>query len=182
MTAHYSHLDLLEAEAIHIFREAAAQFRKPVLLYSIGKDSTVLLHLARKAEQHGEVPVGAVLVREGEVMGEGWNRPIGSNDPTAHAEIVALREASAAVGNYRLPGSTLYVTLEPCTMCAGAIIHARVARVVFGASDPKGGAAGSVFSVLGTKRLNHRVAVEGGLLEAECGNLLREFFRSRRRE
>ncbi len=138
------------------------------------------LALAHEAECHGEVPVGAVLIRDGEVLGEGWNRPIGTSDPTAHAEIVALRRAAAAVGNYRLPDSTLYVTLEPCVMCAGAIIHARVARVVFGAFDPKGGAAGSVFDILGTERLNHRVAVEGGLLAEESGELLRSFFRRKR--
>ncbi len=138
------------------------------------------LELARDAECHREVPVGAVLVQEGVVVGEGWNRPISACDPTAHAEVVALRSAASAVGNYRLPGTTLYVTLEPCAMCAGAIIHARMARVVFGARDPKGGAAGSVFALLGTERLNHRVEVEGGVLEQECGELLRNFFRRRR--
>lgn len=151
---------------------------------SVGEESSYwmrrALHLARRAEAEGEVPVGAVLVRDGKVLGEGWNCPIGSSDPTAHAEIVALRNAAASVDNYRLPGSVLYVTLEPCVMCAGAIIHARVARVVFGARDPKGGAAGSVFEVLGTDRLNHRVMVEGGVLEGECGELLRAFFRRRR--
>jgi len=151
---------------------------------SVGEESSYwmrrALDLARKAEQEGEVPVGAVLVRGEEVLGEGWNCPIGRSDPTAHAEIVALRNAAASVGNYRLPGSILYVTLEPCVMCAGAIIHARVERVVFGARDPKGGAAGSVFEVLGTERLNHRVTVEGGVLEGECGELLRAFFRRRR--
>ncbi len=139
------------------------------------------LSLAREAEQRGEVPVGAVLIRDGQVVGEGWNRPISDCDPTAHAEIIALRQAAVATGNYRLPNTTLYVTLEPCAMCAGALIHARVARVVFGASDPKGGAAGSVFDVLGTDRLNHRVMVEGGLLAAECGELLRSFFRRKRK-
>jgi len=151
---------------------------------SVGEENSYwmrrALHLARRAEAEGEVPVGAVLVRGGEVLGEGGNCPIGSSDPTAHAEIVALRNAAASVGNYRLPGSVLYVTLEPCVMCAGAIIHARVARVVFGARDRKGGAAGGVFDVLGTDRLNHRVMVEGGVLEGECGELLRAFFRRRR--
>lgn len=139
------------------------------------------VELARRAEQEGEVPVGAVLVGgDGTVLAEGWNRPIGGHDPTAHAEIVALREAAQRLGNYRLLDSTLYVTLEPCVMCAGAIIHARVARVVFGAWDPKGGAAGSVFCVLGTDCLNHRVQVDGGLLADECGAQLRDFFRKRR--
>jgi tRNA(adenine34) deaminase len=139
------------------------------------------LELARSAEQEGEVPVGALLVRDGEIIGEGWNRPIASNDPSAHAEIRVLRDAGERVGNYRLPGSTLYVTLEPCVMCAGAIIHARVERLVFGAFDPKGGAAGSVFDLLPSdERFNHRVECEGGVLEAECGELLRSFFRNRR--
>ena len=114
------------------------------------------------------------------MIGEGWNRPIGSHDPTAHAEIRALRAGATTIGNYRLPGTTLYVTLEPCVMCAGAIIHARVARVVYGAGDPKSGAAGSVFDVLTSGRLNHRVVVEGGVLEEESALLLREFFRRRR--
>lgn len=140
------------------------------------------LALARRAEAEGEVPVGAVLVREGEAIGEGWNRPIGSADPTAHAEILALRDAARRVGNYRLPGSILYVTLEPCVMCAGAIIHARVERLVFGAADPKGGAAGGRFELLPSdQRFNHRTACEGGLLAEECAELLRAFFRRRRR-
>ena len=138
------------------------------------------LELAQRAREEGEVPVGAVLVRDGHALGEGWNGPIGSNDPTAHAEIGALRDAAGRVGNYRLPGTTLYVTLEPCVMCAGAIIHARVARVVYGAPDPKGGAAGSVFEILGTARLNHQVICEGGVLGAECGGMLRDFFVARR--
>ncbi len=138
------------------------------------------LDLARRAEQEGEVPVGAVLVRDGEKIGEGWNRPISTCDPTAHAEIMALRSAAAAIGNYRLPDTTLYVTLEPCVMCAGAIIHARVAHVVFGALDPKSRVPGSFFSVLGTDQLNHRTAVTGEVLEQECSDLLRGFFRCRR--
>jgi len=138
------------------------------------------LELARRAEAEGEVPVGAVLATEHMIVGEGWNRPVHDHDPTAHAEIRALRDGAARLGNYRLPGTTLYVTLEPCVMCAGAIIHARVDRVVYGANDPKGGAAGSVFDVLGTDRLNHRVRLESGLLAKECGDLLREFFRARR--
>lgn len=137
--------------------------------------------LARRAEAEGEVPVGALLVLEDEVIGEGWNRPISSHDPTAHAEITALRAAGLRRQNYRLPGSTLYVTLEPCPMCAGAIVHARVRRVVFGATDPKGGAAGSVFDLLPSdQRFNHAVVVQGGVLEQETAELLRGFFRSRR--
>lgn len=139
------------------------------------------LVLAARAEAEGEVPVGAVLVRDGEVIGRGFNHPIGGCDPTAHAEVAALRDAAARVGNYRLPGTTLYVTLEPCPMCAGAIVHARVARVVYGARDPRGGAAGSVFDLLPSDaRFNHRVACDGGVLEAECAAPLRAFFRARR--
>ena len=139
------------------------------------------LRLAKSAEQAGEVPVGAVVVSDGEVVGEGWNQPIRQYDPTAHAEIMALRDAGRRLTNYRLPGTTLYVTLEPCAMCAGAIIHARINRVVFGASDPKGGAAGSVFDLLPSdQRFNHRVEVMGGVMAEECGDLLRAFFRSRR--
>jgi len=139
------------------------------------------LALARFAARKGEVPVGAVLVRDDQVIGRGWNQPITASDPTAHAEIVALRDAARAVGNYRLPDTTLYVTLEPCAMCAGALVHARVRRVVFGAPDPKGGAAGSVFDLLPSdERFNHRVEVDGGVLAEEGGELLRAFFRARR--
>ncbi|URX64727.1 tRNA adenosine(34) deaminase TadA [Luteibacter anthropi] len=133
---------------------------------------------ARDAE--GEVPVGAVLVLDGQVIGEGWNRNIGLNDPTAHAEIQALRAAGQAVSNYRFPGSTLYVTLEPCAMCAMAMVHARIGRVVFGATDPKTGAAGSVFDTLVSPLHNHRVTVEGGLCADVAGDMLRQFFRARR--
>jgi tRNA(adenine34) deaminase len=133
---------------------------------------------ARDAE--GEVPVGAVLVLNDEAVGEGWNRNIGTHDPTAHAEIEALRSAGRKLANYRIPGSTLYVTLEPCAMCAMAIVHARVARVVYGATDPKTGAAGSVFDTLVSERHNHRVTVEGGILADEASAMLREFFRARR--
>jgi tRNA(adenine34) deaminase len=139
------------------------------------------LVLAARAAEQGEVPVGAVLVNEGEIIGEGWNQPIGLHDPSAHAEMVALRDAASRVGNYRLPGSTLYVTLEPCVMCAGAIIHARVQRLVFGATDPKAGAVQSVYDVIAVPRLNHVVQWTGGVLDAECGQLLRDFFRARRR-
>ncbi len=139
------------------------------------------LELASYAEADGEVPVGALLVRDQAIVGEGWNRPIGLHDPTAHAEIIALRAAGQSDKNYRLPDTTLYVTLEPCPMCASAIIHARVARVVFGANDPKGGAAGSVFHLLPSdERFNHRVLVDGGVLAEACADQLRAFFRSRR--
>jgi tRNA(adenine34) deaminase len=122
-----------------------------------------------------------VLVRDGEIIGRGWNRPIAAADPTAHAEIEALRDAAARVGNYRLPGSVLYVTLEPCPMCAGAVVHARVERVVYGAADPKGGACGSVFDLLpANRRFNHATDCTGGLLEADCADRLRAFFRARR--
>lgn len=138
------------------------------------------LALAQCAAEAGEVPVGAVLVLGGEALGEGWNRPISACDPTAHAEIVALRAAAARLGNYRLVNSTLYVTLEPCAMCAGAMIQARVGRVVFGATDPRAGAAGSVFNVLQSELLNHRAALESGILAEDCGAILRDFFRARR--
>lgn len=139
------------------------------------------LYLAERAAEEGEVPVGAVLVIDGEVVGEGWNRPIAIQDPTAHAEVMALRDAASRLGNYRLCDSTLYVTLEPCPMCAGAIVHARVSRVVYAADDPKGGAAGSVFDLLPTdERFNHRVSVEGGLLQERSSEMLKEFFRHRR--
>lgn len=138
------------------------------------------LALAQRAAAVGEVPVGAVVVQGGEVLGEGWNQPIGASDPTAHAEIVALRAAAARIGNYRLVDSTLYVTLEPCPMCAGAMVHARVARVVYGAADPRAGAAGTAFDLLRSPVLNHRAEVTGGILAEECGTLLREFFRIRR--
>ncbi|RDH92322.1 MAG: tRNA adenosine(34) deaminase TadA [endosymbiont of Seepiophila jonesi] len=140
------------------------------------------LELAAQAETEGEVPVGAILVRDDKIIGQGWNRPIGHHDPTAHAEIMALRDAGRREENYRLPGSTLYVTLEPCPMCAGAIIHARVERVVYAARDPRSGAAGSVFNLLPSdQRFNHRVECEGGLLEVESGERLRQFFRLRRK-
>jgi len=138
------------------------------------------LLLARRAQAEGEVPVGAVVVREGDILGEGWNRPVAQHDPTAHAEIVALRAAAASLGNYRLVGCDLYVTLEPCLMCAGAMIHARINRLVFGAFDPRAGAAGSIVDAFSLPQLNHRVRVCGGVRQAECGDLLRGFFRARR--
>lgn len=139
------------------------------------------LTLAEQAAAAGEVPVGAVLVRADELIGAGWNRPIADHDPSAHAEILALRDAGRRLGNYRLPGTCLYVTLEPCPMCAGAIIQARVERVLFAAPDPKGGACGSVFDLLpADTRFNHRTECTGGLLSDESGKLLRDFFRLRR--
>jgi len=139
------------------------------------------LDLALRAEQEGEVPVGAVLVKDGQIIGEGWNQPIGSHDPTAHAEIQALRAGAQKLRNYRLPDSTLYVTLEPCPMCAGAIVHARVKRVVFGAYDPRSGAAGSVFDLLPSDvRFNHRTECEGGVEAEASARILKAFFRARR--
>jgi tRNA(adenine34) deaminase len=138
------------------------------------------LTLARQAEAAGEVPVGAVLVRASEIIAEGWNHPIGAHDPSAHAEMMALRAAGTRLQNYRLTDTTLYVTLEPCAMCAGAIVQARVARVVFGAADPKAGAAGSVFNLLASEKLNHRAEIAGGVLAEECAELLRRFFQQRR--
>lgn len=138
------------------------------------------LLLAKRAAEAGEVPVGAVVVKNGEVIGRGWNRNIGMNDPTAHAEIMAMREAGKAQANYRLPGCTLYATLEPCLMCAGAMIHARLERIVFAASDPKTGAAGGKFDLLSNPAHNHAPVVDGGCLANECSTLLRDFFRQRR--
>ena len=138
------------------------------------------LELAHQAQAEGEVPVGALLVKEDQILGEGWNAPIGEHDPTAHAEIRALRHAAKSLDNYRLLDTTLYVTLEPCVMCAGAIIHARVKRVVYGATDPKTGAAGSVFNILNSELHNHRVEITAGVLEQECGKLLKNFFQARR--
>jgi tRNA(adenine34) deaminase len=138
------------------------------------------LELARDAEAAGEVPVGAVIVRGNEIIGEGFNRPISQRDPTAHAEMIALRAAAALSDSYRLTGTTLYVTLEPCAMCAGAMVHARVSRLVYAAPDPRAGAAGSVFNVVRSPALNHRLDVDGGVLGEECGALLRNFFLARR--
>ena len=138
------------------------------------------LDLAERARSEGEVPVGAVLVMDDDCIGEGWNRPISAHDPTAHAEIAALRAGATRLGNYRLPGATLYVTLEPCAMCAGAIILARIKRLVYAAADPKAGAAGSVFNILQSSQLNHRVELASGILEKEAATLLQTFFRERR--
>jgi tRNA(adenine34) deaminase len=136
---------------------------------------------ARNADRVGEVPVGAVIVVEGSVVARAFNQPISTNDPTAHAEMVALREAARVAGNYRLSAATMYCTLEPCVMCAGAMIHARLARLVFGALDPKAGSAGSIYNVLSDPRLNHRVEVLPGVRQVECSALLRDFFSRRRK-
>jgi len=138
------------------------------------------LELAREAAGRGEVPVGAVLVKDGEIIAEASNHPIGLNDPSAHAEMLALRRGGEHLGNYRLPGTTLYVTLEPCPMCAGAMVHARVARLVFGAADPRTGAAGSVLNIADHSALNHRIAVVTGVCAEEAGRLLKDFFAARR--
>ncbi len=138
------------------------------------------LELAQQAGQSGEVPVGAVVVKDGEIIGRGSNAPIGRHDPSAHAEMLALRDAAQRIGNYRLVDCELYVTLEPCLMCAGAIFHARIVRVIYGASDPKTGAAGSVLNLFEEQRLNHHASVVGGVLAAECGDVLSQFFAARR--
>lgn len=137
---------------------------------------------AAEARAAGEVPVGAVIVKDGDVIATGFNRPISQSDPTHHAEIAALRAAATRLGNYRLPGCTLYVTLEPCAMCAGAMMHARIARVVFGASDPKTGACGSVLNLFAERRLNHHAELTGGVLADECGTMLSDFFAERRQQ
>ena len=139
------------------------------------------LALAEQAAARGEVPVGAIVVCDGAIVGRGGNSPIAASDPTAHAEIAALREAAAALGNYRLPGCELYVTLEPCAMCAGAVLHARLARLVYGARDPKTGACGSVVDLFAEPRLNHHTSVEGGVAADACAALLTRFFAQRRR-
>ena len=138
------------------------------------------LDQAHNAWALGEVPVGAVLVKDGQIVATGFNQPIGTHDPTAHAEIMALRAAASILGNYRLPGCELYVTLEPCAMCAGAMMHARLARVVFGASDPKTGACGSILNLFSQEQLNHHTEVVGGVLIDECSAMLKDFFAARR--
>ena len=140
------------------------------------------LALARSGASHDEVPVGAVVVMAGQIVGRGFNQPIGRHDPTAHAEVMALRDAASRLGNYRLPGATLYVTVEPCAMCAGAIQHARIGRVVFGAKEPKTGACGSVVDLFAEARLNHHAAVEGGFMAEESAALIASFFQRRRAE
>ena len=152
---------------------------------SLNTDQTYMrlaMQLANLAAQAGEVPVGAIIVKDGIVIGQGCNAPIGTHDPTAHAEIRALRDAAQQLGNYRLVDCTLYVTLEPCAMCAGAIQHARIARLVYGASDPKTGACGSVVNLMNEPKLNHHTAMTGGILAAECGAALSAFFSARRKK
>ena len=139
------------------------------------------LALAKQAAEAGEVPVGAVVVKDGAVVGRGYNRPVSGKDPTAHAEVMALRDAAERIGNYRLVDCELYVTLEPCAMCAGAIMHARVSRLVYGAADPKSGACGSVVDLFAENRLNHHATIVGGVMAAEAGSLLQDFFSARRR-
>lgn len=136
--------------------------------------------LALQAQAAGEVPVGAVVVHEGIIIGEGWNQPIGLHDPSAHAEMLALRAAATRLQNYRLTGTTLYVTLEPCAMCAGAMVHARVGRLVYAAPDPRAGAAGTIFNITQHAALNHRLVVQGGVMAEECSAMLKNFFQARR--
>lgn len=138
------------------------------------------IRLAQRAEQQGEVPVGAIVVRDNQCIAEGWNVPIGSHDPTAHAEVVAMRSAGVVMENYRLTDATLYVTLEPCVMCIGAMSHARIKRLVFGAYDPKRGAVCNALSLTDASFLNHRISWDGGVLETECSEMLRDFFKARR--
>jgi len=138
------------------------------------------LELAKRAEAEGEVPVGAIIVKNNEIVAEGWNRPIANHDPTAHAEIQVIRAAAETLANYRLPDTTLYVTLEPCLMCIGAITHARIKRVVYGATDPRAGAVQSIYTIADDRKLNHYIDVQGGMLADECSQLLRDFFRQRR--
>jgi tRNA(adenine34) deaminase len=138
------------------------------------------LALARRAEAAGEVPVGAIVVKDGQVVGEGWNHPISAADATSHAETEAIRAACKTLGNYRIPGTTLYVTLEPCVMCSGAILHARIGRVVYGAADPKTGACGSVVNLFAEAKLNHHAVVEAGVLAEESSRMLKTFFAGRR--
>ncbi len=143
---------------------------------------TLALELAREAEKMGEVPVGALVVKEGEIIGRGYNAPISGSDPTAHAEIRAMRDAAQQLGNYRLVDCTLYVTLEPCAMCSGAIQHARIARLVYGAADPKTGCCGSVINLMDEARLNHHCSMTGGVLADQCGTMLSDFFAARRKK
>lgn len=140
------------------------------------------LELAKRAWEQGEVPVGAVLVQSDNVIGEGWNRPIGQHDPTAHAEIMALRQGGKVLENYRLLDTTLYVTLEPCVMCAGAMVHSRITRLVYGAKDEKTGAAGSLLDVIGHPGMNHQIQIDCGVLAEECAGMLSDFFRMRREQ
>jgi len=138
------------------------------------------IELAKQAESENEVPVGAVIVKDGNIIAEGWNRPIANHDPTAHAEIQVIRAAAEVLQNYRMPETTLYVTLEPCLMCMGAIVHARVQRIVYGATDPRAGVVESIYTITQDRKLNHHVEVQGGVMAEQCGQLLKDFFRKRR--
>lgn len=172
-----------QEKSLEVDLDSLARHASPVTRPASDADAFFMsraLELARIAEREGEVPVGAVVVKDGGIVGEGWNRPIGTHDPTAHAEIVALRAAARALGTYRLLDTTLYVTLEPCAMCAGAMVHARVKRLVFAATDPRAGAAGSIFNIVQHEALNHRLVYESGVLADECSALLRGFFLARR--
>lgn len=166
-------------------RGCSADFPHVTITFLVpaGVDETFMraaLELGREARRRGEVPVGAVVVLDDEVIGRGFNQPIGTHDPTAHAEIVALRDAAKRIGNYRLTGAMVYVTIEPCQMCVGAMIHARIARVIYGAREPKAGAIESAMRAHEHPSLNHRIAATGGVLEAECRTLIQEFFAERR--
>ena len=169
-----------ERSEVRVLTNLKSAGRDPVWTGSDESFMRLALTLARRAEQEGEVPVGAVVVKEGAAIGQGWNRPLVTNDPTSHAEIEALRAAASLMGNYRLPNTTLYVTLEPCAMCAGAMLVARVERLVFAARDIRFGAVRSKFALADSKLLNHRVQVEEGLLAAEAAELLAGFFRGKR--
>jgi tRNA(adenine34) deaminase len=161
-------------------RTKAGTSENPVEVFPPEQWMEEALALARQAQARGEVPVGAVVIKDGAIVGRGGNAPIAANDPTAHAEIAALREAAQALGNYRLPDCDLYVTIEPCAMCAGAILHARIRRLVFGARDPKTGACGSVVDLFAERRLNHHTTVTGDVAGEACGRLLSDFFLARR--
>jgi tRNA(adenine34) deaminase len=159
----------------------SSQNHGPTLSRDADNWMRVALEHARLALAAGEVPVGAVIVKDGEIIGTGFNRNLTDNDPTAHAEVIALREAAARLGNHRLPGCTLVCTIEPCAMCAGAMVHARISRLIYGAPDPKAGAAGSVLEITNHPRLNHRIEVISGVLADECSELLRKFFAEKRK-
>lgn len=154
----------------------------PHLVMSDDDFMQIALDLAQQAAEAGEVPVGAIVVKDGEIIGRGSNAPITTHDPTAHAEVRAMRDAAQHLGNYRLVGCTLYVTLEPCAMCSGAIQHARIAKVIYGASDPKTGACGSVVNLMAEPKLNHHTDIRGGILAEECGMILSKFFSARRKK
>lgn len=155
---------------------------QPVTVPSDEKWMQHAIRLAQRAGELGEIPVGAVLVKDQQIVAEGWNQPIGLHDPSAHAEMLAIRQAGNVLQNYRMPGTTLYVTLEPCPMCAGLLVHSRIERLVFGAADAKTGCAGSIMDLLRHDKLNHQIEVQGGVLAEECGEMLSAFFRQRRAE